>query len=129
MTDHRTEYSSSSSETPDHLRTTIPSGGLVHEQTTRHDNGIHESGATDSGAHHISEKEKDIAPPDEGEDEDIDALIAELESEDGDAEEEEEAEPGMSAKPIPEELLNTDTRKGISSLIHANVRFDFARSS
>jgi H+-transporting ATPase len=118
MTDHRTEHSSSSSEPPDHLRTTIPSGGLAHEQTSRHDTGIHESGASDIGAHHISEKEKVIAPPgEEGEDEDIDALIAELESEDGDAEEEEEAEPGMSAKPIPEELLNTDTRKGASSIL------------
>jgi H+-transporting ATPase len=114
MTDHRTEYSSSSSETPDHLRTTIPSGGLAHESTTQHNTGIHDTGVSDTGAHHTNEKEKDIAPPeDEGEDEDIDALIAELESEDGELDEEEEAEPGMSAKPIPEELLNTDTRKGI----------------
>ena len=30
-------------------------------------------------------------------------------------EEEEDATPGMSARPIPEELLNTDTRKGLTS--------------
>ena len=116
MTDHRTDISSSSSETPDHLRTSIPSGGLA---------GAHQTGSRDIESHGIShgepthtmsEKEKGPAPPDaEEEDEDIDALIAELESEDGELDEEEEAEPGMSAKPIPEELLNTDTRKGLTS--------------
>jgi H+-transporting ATPase len=105
MADHPTaDISSSSSETPDHLRTSIPSGGLAHD-----------SGAdADTSAHHVNEKEKETAPPEE-EDEDIDALIQELESEDGDADDEEEAQPGMSARPIPEELLNTDTRKGLTN--------------
>jgi len=108
MTDNNPTGSSSSSDTPDHLRTAIPSGGLTHPPQT------HEAHDTD---HHIgsSEKEKGPAPAEEGEDEDIDALIAELESEDGDEEDEEEAAPGMSARPIPEELLNTDTRKGLTS--------------
>jgi H+-transporting ATPase len=109
MTDHRTDISSSSSETPDHLRTTIPSGGLVPGQEIHHGAGLHEGNAP----LHKSINEK--APADDGEDEDIDALIAELESEDGELEEEEEAAPGMSQKPIPEELLNTDTRKGLTS--------------
>src|SRR5579859_7550985 len=111
MTDHRTDISSSSSDTPDHLRTTIPSGGLTAPQATEtHEHNI----SHDGPAHHFNEKEKAPAAPEE-EDEDIDALIAELESEDGAIDEEEEAEPGMSARPIPEELLNTDTRKGLSN--------------
>src|SRR5271167_2412222 len=111
MTDHRTDISSSSSETPDHLRTTIPSGGLTGARhNTNTDHGI----SHDAPAEHINEKEKAPAAPEE-EDEDIDALIAELESEDGAMDEEEEAEPGMSARPIPEELLNTDTRKGLTN--------------
>ncbi len=111
MTDHRTDISSSSSDTPDHLRTTIPSGGLAGgHQTTGTDHEI----SHDAPVQHLNEKEKGPAPPEE-DDEDIDALIAELESEDGAIDEEEEAEPGMSARPIPEELLNTDTRKGLSN--------------
>jgi H+-transporting ATPase len=123
MTEHRTTTTSfsSSSETRDHLGTTIPSGGLAQGQENHpgthgfHDNNDHDThgDAHDAGAPQtVNEK----APADEGDDEDIDALIAELESEDGDLEEEEgEHEPGMSAKPIPEELLNTDTRKGLTS--------------
>jgi H+-transporting ATPase len=84
----------------DHLKTDIPSGDLSHDH--------HEA------THSSNEKEKAPAQ-DEEEDEDIDALIAELESEDGELDDEEEAAPGMSARPIPEELLNTDTRKGLTS--------------
>jgi H+-transporting ATPase len=115
MTDNQPTGSSSSSETPDHLRTTIPSGGLTHAPETHEVHGDAHDGASED--HHIgtSEKEKAPAPAEEGDDEDIDALIAELESEDGDPEDEEEAAPGMSARPIPEELLNTDTRKGLTS--------------
>lgn len=104
--DRPTEHSSSSSEPLDHLRTNIPSGDLAH--------GVNESGlhyAETSG----NIREKAPAGDEEEEEEDIDALIAELESEDGDIDEEEEAQPGMSARPIPEELLNTDTRKGLTS--------------
>lgn len=53
----------------------------------------------------------------EEEDEDIDALIEELESQDGgnaDYEEEEAQQPG-GARLIPEELLQTDTRIGLTS--------------
>jgi H+-transporting ATPase len=86
----------SSSESPDHLKTNIASGQF-HEPDDL-----------------INEKDKGPTPEDEEEDEDIDALIAELESEDGDEEEEDEETPGMSARPIPEELLNTDPRKGLT---------------
>ena len=103
--DRPTEHSSSSSEPLDHLRTNIPSGDLAHDA-----HGINESDLHTVGK--INEK----APAGgEEEEEDIDALIAELESEDGEIDEEEEAQPGMSARPIPEELLNTDTRKGLTS--------------
>jgi H+-transporting ATPase len=124
MTDHRTDISSTSSETPDHLRTTIPSGGLAHGQQNHpvthgfHDDNVHDTHGDAQVTHSTGAPQtvNEKAPADEGDDEDIDALIAELESEDGDLEEEEgEHEPGMSAKPIPEELLNTDTRKGLTS--------------
>jgi len=112
MADNHPTDSSSSSETPDRLRTSIPSGGLTHEAPETH----HDAHDAPAQSHHpgASEKEKEAAPPEE-EDEDIDALIAELESEDAGEDEEEEAQPGMSARPIPEELLNTDTRKGLTS--------------
>ncbi|ORY83186.1 hypothetical protein BCR37DRAFT_298279 [Protomyces lactucae-debilis] len=53
---------------------------------------------------------------DEEDDEDMDELIAELESADGAEEEEEDGSvaDGVSAKPVPEELLQTDTRTGLS---------------
>lgn len=54
---------------------------------------------------------------DEEEDEDIDQLIEDLESQDGenaDYEEEEAQQPG-GARLIPEELLQTDTRIGLTS--------------
>ena len=53
----------------------------------------------------------------EEEDEDIDQLIEDLESQDGenaDYEEEEVQQPG-GARLIPEELLQTDTRIGLTS--------------
>jgi H+-transporting ATPase len=60
--------------------------------------------------------EKQVAADDDEEDEDMDALIDELESQDGGAaqEEEEEAEAGGEAPPVPEELLQTDTRTGLT---------------
>lgn len=53
---------------------------------------------------------------DEEEDEDIDALIEELESQDGavDYDEEEEVQAG-SARVVPEELLQTDVRIGLTA--------------
>lgn len=53
---------------------------------------------------------------DEEEDEDIDALIEDLESQDGhgaDDEEEEEASPG-GGRVVPEDMLMTDTRIGLT---------------
>ncbi|KAK9238196.1 hypothetical protein V1525DRAFT_342195 [Lipomyces kononenkoae] len=53
---------------------------------------------------------------DDDEDEDIDALIADLESEDGgNALEDEEMEEGQSVRPVPEEILQTDPRYGLTS--------------
>jgi H+-transporting ATPase len=51
----------------------------------------------------------------EDEDEDIDALIEELESQDGNIEEEEEGVQPGAARNVPEELLQTDTRHGLSN--------------
>jgi H+-transporting ATPase len=91
-------HSSSSFGAPNHLGTNIESG-------------------------HFDEKNKNPTnhkkPPveDEEEDEDMDALIDELESQDGHQEEEEEGEdetqPG-AGRIIPEDLLQTDTRQGLS---------------
>jgi len=90
-------------------------------------------GHTPSGDHHIradipsaqfdSEKQPiDEKPAIEGipleeDDEDIDGLIQELESLDGHDEEFEESDaaPGSSARPVPEDLLQTDTRTGLTS--------------
>ena len=119
------ETSASSAETPDRLRTQIPSGGLdgshgsvgaASGDSAPHDVHPHEK----QEEHHeqISEKEhlKNEKPSgdEDGEDEDIDALIDELESQDGHEDEEEEATEGMSARPIPEELLQTDTTIGLT---------------
>ncbi|KAL7271424.1 plasma membrane H+-ATPase [Rhizina undulata] len=82
----------------DHLRTEIPGGNFADE------------------------KVEAIPPKQEGhpvddDDEDIDALIDDLESQDGheELEEEEAAAPGTTARPVPEDLLQTDTRTGLTS--------------
>ncbi|KAL2265647.1 hypothetical protein VTJ83DRAFT_6747 [Remersonia thermophila] len=68
----------------------------------------------------FDEKAKEVPPKapveDEEEDEDIDALIDDLESNDGHAqfEEEEEVAPG-GARVVPEDMLRTDTRVGLTS--------------
>ena len=46
--------------------------------------------------------------------EDIDALIEELESQDGNLEEEEEGTQPGAARNVPEDLLQTDTRQGLT---------------
>jgi H+-transporting ATPase len=58
---------------------------------------------------------KAAAPVDEDEDEDIDALIEDLESQDGHAleEEEEVTQPG-GGRVIPEDMLQTDSRVGLT---------------
>lgn len=80
---------------------------------------------------HEKREASPVRPPpaaaanDEEEDEDMDQLIAELESADGAAEEEEEGSvaDGVSAKPVPEELLQTDTRTGLSDSEVLNREF------
>ena len=52
---------------------------------------------------------------DEEEDEDMDALIEELESQDANVEEEEETAVAGAARSIPEELLQTSTRTGLTT--------------
>ncbi|GAW15669.1 hypothetical protein ANO14919_050880 [Xylariales sp. No.14919] len=60
----------------------------------------------------------------EEEDEDIDALIEDLESQDGgeDEEEEEEGQGVGMGRTIPEEMLNTDTRLGLTESEVSNRR-------
>src|SRR6201996_5641165 len=74
----------------------------------------------------VTEKEtaaggKVANPEDDDEDEDIDALIEDLESQDGNDEEEETVEPG-GARIVPEDLLQTDTRHGLTTQEVANRR-------
>jgi H+-transporting ATPase len=59
--------------------------------------------------------DKKPLPDDDDEEEDMDALIEELESQDGHIDDEDDGvdEPG-DARPIPEELLQTDTRMGLT---------------
>jgi H+-transporting ATPase len=74
---------------------------------------------------HLSEKkeyghedhhETKTAPVEEDEeDEDMDALIEELESQDANVEEEEETAVAGGARSIPEELLQTSTRTGLTT--------------
>ncbi|KKZ61539.1 plasma membrane ATPase [[Emmonsia] crescens] len=82
---------------PNHLGTSLPSGDFSEKPTEATPN------------------EKKQPVPEDEEDEDMDALIEELESQDGhiDVEDEETGEPG-GARPVPEELLNTDTRHGLT---------------
>ncbi|PUU74586.1 plasma membrane ATPase [Tuber borchii] len=82
-----------------HIRADIPSGQFDHEKQP------------------IDEKPAIEGVPLEEDDEDIDGLIQELESLDGhdDEFEESDAAPGSSARPVPEDLLQTDTRTGLTS--------------
>lgn len=90
-----------SSDAPQHLGTHIPSGGLDSEK----------------GHGAIDEKNPEGIPLGEEDDEDIDQLIDDLESQDGhdEAVDDEEAVAGSSARPVPEDLLQTDTRTGLTS--------------
>ncbi|KAI1343991.1 plasma-membrane proton-e [Xylariaceae sp. FL0016] len=88
-----------------------------------------ESGHFDEKAGHHSEdpalqtKHKPKAE-DEDEDEDIDALIEELESQDGNADDEEEEgeTPAGAGRTVPEEMLQTDTRVGLTEAEVTNRR-------
>jgi magnesium-transporting ATPase (P-type) len=106
MADTHGSATGSDSTPPNHLGTTVPSGGL---------DGSRDPEKT--GHHDITPPatEKKEAPRDDDEEEeDMDALIEELESQDGQIDEEEETnEPGGEVR-IPEELLATDTRTGLT---------------
>lgn len=66
-------------------------------------------------AEEVSPK-KDAPAEGEEEDEDIDALIEDLESEDGHAfeEEEEETSPATGGRVVPDDMLQTDSRLGLT---------------
>jgi H+-transporting ATPase len=89
------------SEAPNHLNTTIESGEFDNEK-------VHHDDAAPAAT---SKK----AAEEEEEDEDMDALIDELESQDGHQEEEEEenANPA-TGRVVPEDMLQTDTRIGLT---------------
>jgi H+-transporting ATPase len=95
---------SSDATPPNHLGQNIPSGQFDEKKELPSNNGTAEH---DTGRK-IEEAEED--------DEDIDALIEELESQDAgiDAEDEEVTQPG-GARPVAEDLLQTDTRHGLTS--------------
>lgn len=87
----------------------ITSGGLEHNEKTP------VTTAPVVGLDHTAGGKPPRVEDDE-EDEDMDALIDELESQDGaeQLEEDEEEEAGGEAPPVPEELLQTDTRRGLT---------------
>lgn len=93
---------------PNHLGTTFPTGGF---EGHHHEEKVAPAPASEAQYH----EKKPIPEDGDEEEEDMDALIEELESQDGHAEddEEDEAEPG-GARPVPEELLQTDTRMGLT---------------
>lgn len=104
--EYSTTTASSGATPPNHLGHSVPSGNFDgthdHEKT-----GLH------NGSHPVNEK----APvEDDEDDEDMDALIDDLESQDGHAEEaeEEETTEAGGARPVAEELLQTDTRIGLT---------------
>ncbi|MCJ1481502.1 plasma membrane H+-ATPase [Schaereria dolodes] len=100
---------SSDAAPPNHLGTNVPSGQLDGERDPEK-TGHHDEAAA------APKPKKSAVDDDDEEDEDIDALIDDLESQDGhaeEAEEEEETEAG-GARPVAEELLQTDTRVGLS---------------
>lgn len=91
---------------PNHLGTSVPSGNL-DEKKEYGPGGNHED---------VPPKKEAPAGEEEEEDEDIDALIEELESQDAgiDNDEDEVVQPG-GARTVPEELLQTSTRTGLSA--------------
>ncbi|KAL9107474.1 MAG: hypothetical protein Q9227_007671 [Pyrenula ochraceoflavens] len=101
---HSSSSSRASSGTPDHLAASLPPGRLDGTASTR-----------SSPHRHALQNEKSPHLMADDEEEDMDALIEELESQDGRMDEEDEdlADPG-GARPVPPDLLNTDTRRGLT---------------
>lgn len=93
-------HSSTSTGDAPQIGTHIPSSGIESEKVPADD-----------------EKGVEGTPLDDDDDEDIDALISDLESQDGHEEEvdDNDAIPGSSARPVPEDLLQTDTRTGLTA--------------
>lgn len=88
-------------EAPNHLNTTIESGTFDNEKAH----------ADDSAPPVNPEKSAE----EEEEDEDMDALIDELESQDGHEEAEEEGQDNpATGRVVPEDMLQTDTRIGLT---------------
>ncbi|MCJ1462329.1 plasma membrane H+-ATPase [Pseudocyphellaria aurata] len=117
---HHAEYSSSTSSDPippNHLGTDVPSG---HFDGSHDPEKIGQYEKTDALA-----DEKAGVGPDEEEDENMDALIDDLESQDGQVEEEEEKTEAGAARPVAEELLQTDTRFGLTEAEIASRRKKF----
>lgn len=107
MSTYNNASASSLDVPPKHLGTAVPAGGFDGTMADL------EKGVRSNSMHGHGEKGHHLA--DEDEDEDMDALIEELESQDGhfDEEDEDMTEPG-GARPVPPELLSTDTRIGLT---------------
>ncbi|KAH8593286.1 plasma membrane ATPase [Bisporella sp. PMI_857] len=103
--DNHADYSSnSSSNPPNHLNTNIESGHF-NEKAAHRDRSPQKPSITDG----VDDDDEDI--------QDMDALIDELESEDGHVGEEEEDEQVVGTtggRIVPEDLLQTDTRIGLT---------------
>jgi H+-transporting ATPase len=89
----------------------------VHHAPDRLGTNIPASGFSDPEKHGAGEKPVPEGNPIDDEDiDDIDALIDDLESQDGEEDYgDDDAAPGTSARPVPEDLLQTDTRTGLTS--------------
>jgi H+-transporting ATPase len=89
---------------PNHLGTNIESGGFDSEKIAHED-------APPAAA----PEKKATVEDEEEEDEDMDALIDELESQDGHEEDEEEEQHSpATGRIVPEDMLQTDTRIGLT---------------
>jgi H+-transporting ATPase len=109
---HGGSATSSDATPPDHLRTTIPSSNF-NSPPDGEKQVAPESKLDVADGANVADGEKE---EDDEDDEDIDALIDDLESMDGHEEEEEDevSQPG-GARPVSEDLLQTDTRLGLTA--------------
>lgn len=106
---------------PNHLGTNVPSGQLVSAPLGAFaERAELTKCAQDEKKEYGESKDAGLPPKQDGdeeeEDEDIDALIEELESQDAaiDYEDDEVQQPG-GARNVPEDLLQTDTRTGLTA--------------
>ena len=95
-----------SASTINHLGTDVPSGNIDNSNNVRNEK--------QELSDNVVEPEKTQAAAND--DEDMDALIDELKSQDGGADQEEDEEDVGTgeAPPVPEDLLQTDTRMGLT---------------